>query len=107
MLGSDSYTPAAGSLGMLAIGVGDLEVALAISGRHRIGHPPERVRCRRSRTLVSPSSESLSLVRGCRTRSLVLRAVDGDTVGIVNDNRGRRNDDIGEETRTFVRRGDL
>jgi aconitate hydratase len=33
MLGSDSHTPAAGSLGMLAIGVGGLEVALAISGR--------------------------------------------------------------------------
>src|SRR5699024_3402081 len=33
MLGSDSHTPAAGSLGMLAIGVGGLEVALAIAGK--------------------------------------------------------------------------
>ena len=33
MVGSDSHTPAAGSLGMLAVGVGGLEVALAISGR--------------------------------------------------------------------------
>ena len=33
MVGSDSHTPAAGSLGMLAIGVGGLEVALAIAGR--------------------------------------------------------------------------
>src|ERR1700742_361364 len=33
MVGSDSHTPAAGSLGMLAIGVGGLEVALAINGR--------------------------------------------------------------------------
>ncbi len=33
MVGSDSHTPAAGSLGMLTIGVGGLEVALAISGR--------------------------------------------------------------------------
>jgi aconitate hydratase len=32
MVGSDSHTPAAGSLGMLAIGVGGLEVALAIAG---------------------------------------------------------------------------
>ncbi|OKH75730.1 aconitate hydratase [Mycobacterium sp. SWH-M5] len=32
MVGSDSHTPAAGSLGMLAIGVGGLEVALAITG---------------------------------------------------------------------------
>jgi aconitate hydratase len=33
MIGSDSHTPAGGSLGMLAIGVGGLEVALAIAGR--------------------------------------------------------------------------
>ncbi|MQA10971.1 MAG: aconitate hydratase [Pseudonocardiaceae bacterium] len=33
MIGSDSHTCAAGSLGMLAIGVGGLEVAMAIAGR--------------------------------------------------------------------------
>ncbi|OBG11659.1 aconitate hydratase [Mycolicibacterium celeriflavum] len=33
MVGSDSHTPAAGSLGMLAIGVGGLEVAIAIAGK--------------------------------------------------------------------------
>lgn len=32
MLGSDSHTPAAGSIGMLAIGAGGLEVALAMAG---------------------------------------------------------------------------
>ncbi|MCI5052274.1 MAG: aconitate hydratase [Simkaniaceae bacterium] len=32
MVGSDSHTPAAGSLGMLAIGTGGLEVALSIAG---------------------------------------------------------------------------
>lgn len=32
MVGSDSHTPAAGSLGMLAIGLGGIEVALAIAG---------------------------------------------------------------------------
>jgi aconitate hydratase len=32
LLGSDSHTPAAGSLGMLAVGAGGLEVALAIAG---------------------------------------------------------------------------
>ena len=32
LLGSDSHTPAAGSLGMLAIGAGGLDVALAMSG---------------------------------------------------------------------------
>lgn len=33
MVGSDSHTPAAGSLGMLAMGLGGLEVATAIAGR--------------------------------------------------------------------------
>jgi aconitase A len=33
MVGADSHTPAAGALGMLAVGVGGLEVALAIAGR--------------------------------------------------------------------------
>lgn len=33
MVGSDSHTPAAGSLGMIAIGTGGLEVALAIAGK--------------------------------------------------------------------------
>lgn len=32
LLGSDSHTPAAGSIGMLAIGAGGLEVALAMAG---------------------------------------------------------------------------
>ncbi len=32
LVGSDSHTPAAGSMGMLAIGTGGLEVALAIAG---------------------------------------------------------------------------
>jgi aconitate hydratase len=32
MAGSDSHTPAAGSLGMLAIGLGGIEVAMAIAG---------------------------------------------------------------------------
>lgn len=33
LLGSDSHTPAAGSMGMLAIGAGGLEVALAMAGQ--------------------------------------------------------------------------
>src|SRR5579864_4441508 len=33
LLGSDSHTPAAGAIGMLAIGAGGLEVALAIAGQ--------------------------------------------------------------------------
>ncbi|WP_370325512.1 aconitate hydratase [Euzebya sp.] len=41
MLGSDSHTPAAGSLGMLAIGVGGLEVAMAIAGEPLTIRMPE------------------------------------------------------------------
>ena len=38
MLGSDSHTPAAGSLGMLAIGAGGLDVALAMCGEPYRNH---------------------------------------------------------------------
>ena len=41
MLGSDSHTPAAGSLGMLAIGVGGLEVAMAMAGEPLYIRMPE------------------------------------------------------------------
>ena len=41
MVGSDSHTPAAGSLGMLAMGVGGLEVAMVIAGRPLYLRAPE------------------------------------------------------------------
>ena len=41
MVGSDSHAPAAGSLGMLAIGVGGIEVALAIAGEPLYIRMPE------------------------------------------------------------------
>jgi aconitate hydratase len=41
LVGSDSHTCAAGSLGMLAIGVGGLEVAMAIAGRPLYLRMPE------------------------------------------------------------------
>lgn len=41
MLGSDSHTPAAGSMGMLAIGAGGLEVALAMAGQPFYTRMPE------------------------------------------------------------------
>ncbi|MDA3959157.1 MAG: aconitate hydratase [Planctomycetota bacterium] len=40
LLGSDSHTPAAGALGMLAIGAGGLDVALAMAGRPFHLHMP-------------------------------------------------------------------
>jgi aconitase A len=53
LLGSDSHTCAAGALGMLAIGAGGLEVALAMAGEpfhpgcRRSGACGSRARCRR------------------------------------------------------------
>ncbi|MEZ5333624.1 MAG: aconitate hydratase [Thermoanaerobaculia bacterium] len=41
LAGSDSHTPAAGALGMLALGAGGLEVALAIAGRPLYLEMPE------------------------------------------------------------------
>jgi aconitate hydratase len=41
MVGSDSHTPAAGSIGMLAIGVGGLEVAMAMAGEPLYLRMPE------------------------------------------------------------------
>ncbi|MBO0828795.1 MAG: aconitate hydratase [Streptosporangiales bacterium] len=41
MVGSDSHTPAAGSLGMLAMGVGGLEVAMVIAGHPLYLRMPE------------------------------------------------------------------
>jgi aconitate hydratase len=41
LIGSDSHTPAAGSLGMLAIGAGGLDVAMAISGEPFFMKMPE------------------------------------------------------------------
>lgn len=41
MVGSDSHTPAGGALGMLAIGVGGLEVALAMTGKPLYIRMPE------------------------------------------------------------------
>jgi aconitate hydratase len=41
MLGSDSHTPAAGSLGMLAIGAGGLDVAMAMAGQPFYMNMPE------------------------------------------------------------------
>mgnify|MGYP003149164905 FL=1 len=41
MVGSDSHTPAAGSLGMLAIGTGGLDVASAIAGQPYFVKMPE------------------------------------------------------------------
>jgi aconitate hydratase len=52
LLGSDSHTPAAGSLGMLAIGAGGLEVALAMAG---LPFFPRMGECKRCDSGTAPS----------------------------------------------------
>ena len=67
MVGSDSHTCAAGSLGMLAIGVGGLEVAMAIAGEPLHLRMPEiwGVRARRAScpTWVSAKDVVLEMLR--------------------------------------------
>src|SRR4030042_1018877 len=52
LLGSDSHTPTAGGLGMLAIGSGGLDVALAMAGRPFFLFMPEVVRIDMSNRLA-------------------------------------------------------
>jgi aconitate hydratase len=52
LLGSDSHTPTAGGLGMLAMGAGGLDVALAMAGRPLFLFMPEVVRINLSGRLI-------------------------------------------------------
>lgn len=66
LLGSDSHTPASGSLGMLAIGAGGLEVALAIAGEPFYMKMPKVLGVRLEGTLpdfVSAKDVILELLR--------------------------------------------
>ena len=44
LIGSDSHTPTAGGVGMLAIGAGGLDVALAMAGKEYYIKTPEVVK---------------------------------------------------------------
>lgn len=66
LLGSDSHTPTAGGLGMLAIGAGGLDVALAMAGRPFFLFMPEVVRIELSGRLapwVSAKDVILEILR--------------------------------------------
>jgi len=66
LLGSDSHTPTAGGLGMLAIGAGGLDVALAMAGRPFFFFMPEVVRINLSGRLapwVSAKDVILEILR--------------------------------------------
>ena len=87
LLGSDSHTPAAGSLGMLAIGAGGLEVALAIAGEPFYVHMPEVWGVRLEgelRDWVSAKDVILEMLRRHGVRGGINRVVEYHGPGLAN-----------------------
>jgi aconitate hydratase len=85
MAGSDSHTCAAGALGMLAIGVGGLEVALAIAGQPLRVRMPEIWSVRLTGSLPAWSSAKdviLEMLRRHGVRSGVNRIVEYHGPGV-------------------------
>lgn len=79
LLGADSHTPTAGGLGMLAIGAGGLDVALAMAGRPFFLIMPEVVRIdllHRLAPWVSAKDVILDLLRRLTTRGGVGRVFE-------------------------------
>jgi predicted aconitate hydratase len=79
MVGSDSHTPAAGSLGMLAIGLGGIEVARAIAGEPVYLRMPEVWGVRLSNSLrpwVSAKDVILEMLRRHGVKGGVNRVVE-------------------------------
>jgi aconitate hydratase len=87
MVGSDSHTPAAGSLGMLAIGVGGLEVARAMAGEPLYIRMPEIWGVRLTGELppwVSAKDVILEMLRRHDVRGGVGRIVEYHGPGVAN-----------------------
>ncbi|MPZ86368.1 MAG: aconitate hydratase [Actinophytocola sp.] len=70
LVGSDSHTPAAGSLGMLAIGLGGIEVARAIAGEPIFLRMPEVWGVRLTGTLPAWVSAKDVILRMLRTHGV-------------------------------------
>jgi aconitate hydratase len=85
LLGSDSHTPAAGSIGMLAIGAGGIEVALAMAGQPFYTSMPEIWGVRLTGRLpdwVSAKDVILELLRRHGVRGGVGRLVEYSGPGL-------------------------
>ena len=85
MVGSDSHTPAAGSLGMLAIGVGGLEVAMAMAGEPLYIRMPEIWGVRLTGELpewVSAKDVILEMLRRHDVKGGVGRIIEYDGPGL-------------------------
>ena len=79
LVGSDSHTPAAGSLGMLAIGLGGIEVAMAITGEPVYLRMPEIWSVRLTRELrpwVSARDVILEMLRRHGVKGGVNRIIE-------------------------------
>ncbi|MBW3606013.1 MAG: aconitate hydratase [Actinobacteria bacterium] len=87
MIGSDSHTPAAGSLGMLAIGVGGLEVAMAMAGEPLYIKMPEIWGVRLTGELppwVSAKDVILEMLRRHDVKGGVGRIIEYHGTGLAN-----------------------
>lgn len=87
MVGSDSHTPAAGALGMLAIGVGGLEVAMAIAGEPVYLRMPEIWGVRLTGDLppwVSAKDVILEMLRRHSVRGGVQRIIEYHGPGLAH-----------------------
>jgi aconitate hydratase len=84
LLGSDSHTPTAGGLGMLAIGAGGLDVALAMAGRPFSFFMPEVIRVDLDNRLapwVSAKDVILEVLRRLSVKGGVGRILEYGGVG--------------------------
>ena len=99
LLGSDSHTPAAGSIGMLAIGAGGLEVAMAMAGEPMIMPMAKAVISRPAREVLTPRSVDNSGSSPAMTNSVVpirnvpaasTRTTTGSLGRVVPDAEGMR-----------------
>ena len=87
MVGSDSHTPAAGSLGMLAIGLGGIEVAMAIAGEPIYLRMPEIWGVRLTGELppwVSAKDVILEMLRRHGVKGGVNRIIEYHGPGLAN-----------------------
>jgi aconitate hydratase len=85
LLGSDSHTPTAGGLGMLAIGAGGLDVALAMAGRPFFLFMPEVVRIDLSGRLspwVSAKDVILEILRRLSVKGGVGKVLEYGGAGV-------------------------
>jgi aconitate hydratase len=89
LLGSDSHTPTAGGLGMLAIGAGGIDVALAMAGKPFFFLKPKVIRvdlANRLRPWVSAKDVILEVLRRLSVKGGVGRILEYAGAGVMSLN---------------------